>query len=213
MAALLGAGISAADLDVWLSALEQREVVSRQPESRFAGERELAFRHAMVREAAYAMLTDGDRALGHRLAGAWLERAGETGAAVIIEHNGKARRREQRGPSTPTPARGSRPSRATTSRGRWRAPKQASPAGRRAGGSDASAPVQALAAYWRGEIADMARHAMEAATLLPPTAERRWIAAAEATRAAQLLGRRDDLLARERGIAACLAGGENALQA
>jgi tetratricopeptide (TPR) repeat protein len=32
------------------------------------------------------MLTDSDRALGHRLAGDWLERAGETEALVVLEH-------------------------------------------------------------------------------------------------------------------------------
>ena len=56
------------------------------PESRFPGEHEYAFRHALLREAAYAMLTDADRALGHRLAGAWLERRGESDAMVLAEH-------------------------------------------------------------------------------------------------------------------------------
>ena len=41
---------------------------------------------ALVREAAYAMLTDEDRLLGHRLAGAWLEQAGAADAMVLAEH-------------------------------------------------------------------------------------------------------------------------------
>ena len=34
----------------------------------FEGQDEYVFRHGLVREAAYAMLTDADRTLGHRLA-------------------------------------------------------------------------------------------------------------------------------------------------
>src|SRR5439155_107651 len=49
-------------------------------------EEELSFRHALVREAAYAMLTPEDRALGHRLAGEWLDDAGESEAVVLAEH-------------------------------------------------------------------------------------------------------------------------------
>ena len=44
------------------------------------------FRHTLVREAAYAMLTDADRALGHRLAGEWLEQHGSTDAIALAEH-------------------------------------------------------------------------------------------------------------------------------
>jgi len=46
----------------------------------------LVFRHALVREASYAMLTEEDRTLGHKLAGEWLERAGERDAMVLAEH-------------------------------------------------------------------------------------------------------------------------------
>lgn len=45
-----------------------------------------AFRHDLVREAAYAMLTDQDRATGHALAAEWLERAGEPDAGVLAMH-------------------------------------------------------------------------------------------------------------------------------
>jgi len=44
------------------------------------------FRHDLVRDAAYAMLTDADRAVGHALAGAWLESQGEIDAAVLARH-------------------------------------------------------------------------------------------------------------------------------
>jgi tetratricopeptide (TPR) repeat protein len=67
-------------------ALIDKEILARHTESRFAGGVEYHFRHVLVREAAYAMLTDEDRVLGHRLAGEWLERMGERDALTIAEH-------------------------------------------------------------------------------------------------------------------------------
>jgi predicted ATPase len=49
----------------WLDVLAGREVLDRARESRFAGEAEYRFRHAILRDAAYAMLTEGDRKAGH----------------------------------------------------------------------------------------------------------------------------------------------------
>ncbi len=70
----------------WLDGLCDREVISRRSESRFPSEREFIFRNELVREAAYATLTSQDRALGHRVAGTWLERAGEADPRVLAEH-------------------------------------------------------------------------------------------------------------------------------
>ncbi|EYF01540.1 Hypothetical protein CAP_7980 [Chondromyces apiculatus DSM 436] len=70
----------------WLEGLAAHELVARRPAARFPGQQELVFRHALVREAAYAMLTEEDRALGHRLAGAWLEKVGEVDALGLAEH-------------------------------------------------------------------------------------------------------------------------------
>ena len=47
---------------------------------------EYSFRHALVREAAYATLTGDDRRLGHRLAAEWLLQTGEPAPAVLGEH-------------------------------------------------------------------------------------------------------------------------------
>src|SRR5262249_15295697 len=44
------------------------------------------FRHSIVREAGYAMLTETDRDLGHRLAGDWLERTGHNDAMMLAQH-------------------------------------------------------------------------------------------------------------------------------
>ncbi len=65
-----------------LEELVRREVVRRLPGARDT----YAFRHSLVRDAAYAMLTDEDRALGHRLAAEWLATTGEAQAMVLAEH-------------------------------------------------------------------------------------------------------------------------------
>ncbi|MDB4956768.1 MAG: protein kinase [Myxococcales bacterium] len=83
-------------VDDWLDELVRRELITARRDTRFAGEAEYTFRHSLVREAAYAMLTDRDRTRGHRLAGEWLEahiraerpleRAAEAEAVALAEH-------------------------------------------------------------------------------------------------------------------------------
>ncbi|WP_437675560.1 serine/threonine-protein kinase [Sorangium sp. So ce131] len=84
--ALLGGEGRAPALDAQLSGLAAREWIARRPESSLKDEIEYTFRHALVREAAYGMLTAEDRALGHRLSVAWLESTGQDDAAVLAEH-------------------------------------------------------------------------------------------------------------------------------
>jgi tetratricopeptide (TPR) repeat protein len=88
---LLGGGDVAAEVSAWLSTLDEREVVMRTASSKFPGETDLAFRHALMRDAAYAMLTEADAELGHRLAAEWLERTGERDATTLAEHFEKGR--------------------------------------------------------------------------------------------------------------------------
>ncbi len=87
------------DTDRWLADLTSREVLSRQSETRIAGEQQYAFRHVLVREAAYATLTAEDRIRGHRLAGEWLERAGEVDHALLAEHYEAGNVHRKAGPS------------------------------------------------------------------------------------------------------------------
>jgi tetratricopeptide (TPR) repeat protein len=89
--ALLGA----AGATAWLTELGEQEVIAVNDEGRFPEVVEYRFRNAMVRETAYGMLAEDDRVLGHRLAGDWLEQAGETDAMVLGEHleRGDARER------------------------------------------------------------------------------------------------------------------------
>jgi tetratricopeptide (TPR) repeat protein len=69
-----------------LRVLRDREVVTARPTSRFEGDEEWVFRHAYVREAAYAMLTEDDKVLGHALAAEWLEAHGERDALLLADH-------------------------------------------------------------------------------------------------------------------------------
>ncbi len=80
--------LAGADIPVerWLETLVELEFITEVPTSRFAGEAEFGFRHALIGEAAYDMLTEEDRRLGHQLAGRWLAAAGEQDARLLAEH-------------------------------------------------------------------------------------------------------------------------------
>lgn len=86
VAALLGLAEEAPELDVWLPALVDAEVAEPHPQSRLANQSEYRFRHALVRDAAYSLLTTSDQQTGHRLAGRFLESAGESDTAAIADH-------------------------------------------------------------------------------------------------------------------------------
>ncbi|GAB4561467.1 MAG: hypothetical protein Tsb0020_09000 [Haliangiales bacterium] len=70
----------------WLDALLELELIAASPSSRFPDEEEYTFRHALIGEGAYAMLTEADRRLGHCLAGGWMEAVGESDARSLAEH-------------------------------------------------------------------------------------------------------------------------------
>ncbi|HTL35054.1 MAG TPA: protein kinase [Kofleriaceae bacterium] len=87
--ALLEGGTT--QVDDWLDELARRELITVRRDSRFGGETEYIFRHAFVREAAYAMVTERDRVVGHRLAGTWLEAhvsgdGADVDAVALAEH-------------------------------------------------------------------------------------------------------------------------------
>jgi hypothetical protein len=63
------------ELDGWLSILADAELVERHRDSRLPGDVEYRFRHGLLREAAYSLLTPADQRLGHRLAADFLEAA------------------------------------------------------------------------------------------------------------------------------------------
>jgi len=77
-------GHEAASLDATLSELVGHEAIGPSEHPRAAGSPELVFRHMFLRGAAYASLTEDDRALGHRLAAQRLEEKGEDGEIVAL---------------------------------------------------------------------------------------------------------------------------------
>ena len=97
VAALLGEALPAPAIHAQLEALVDPELLVRRPDSRFPGMAELSFRHALLREGAYAMLTETDRIHGHRLAAEWLERQGESEPMVLAQHYDRGREPTQAG--------------------------------------------------------------------------------------------------------------------
>ena len=86
VAAILGLHKSGPELQAWLGRLVEAEVIDIHADSRLPDEQEYRFRHALVRDAAWGLLTENDRITGHRSAGAFLEAAGEREPAIIARH-------------------------------------------------------------------------------------------------------------------------------
>lgn len=85
VAVLLGDG-PGTPLSERLPELVELELIQSHPTSRVAGQVEYGFRHDLMRDAAYTLLSDEDRVLGHYLAGQFLEGAGERDALTLAEH-------------------------------------------------------------------------------------------------------------------------------
>ena len=81
--ALLGEDTKVTD---FLHGLLIAELIQKAQNSEFAEEDEYGFRHDVIREAAYSMLTEEDRTTGHRLAGGWLESRSEADDLVVAVH-------------------------------------------------------------------------------------------------------------------------------
>jgi ATP/maltotriose-dependent transcriptional regulator MalT len=84
--ALLGDSLPAPTISQWLDVLVEREMLYTRKPEKFPRERTFEFRHGLYREAAYAMLTENDRALGHRLGAVWLEKNGEKDPLALADH-------------------------------------------------------------------------------------------------------------------------------
>jgi tetratricopeptide (TPR) repeat protein len=74
------------DIDRWLAILVEAEILVRYGVSRFVEETQLGFRHGLLRDAAYSLLGEEDRQLGHLLAARYLERQGESDPLLLGEH-------------------------------------------------------------------------------------------------------------------------------
>jgi DNA-binding SARP family transcriptional activator len=73
------------DLDDALRALENRGLVLARHTSSLAGQAEFAFKHALLRDVAYASLPAAPRVRGHAHTAAWLEEVSGDRAGELIE--------------------------------------------------------------------------------------------------------------------------------
>lgn len=187
--ALLGEGASPADVQSAIHICIQRELLVRRRTSRLAGQEEIAFRHALVRDAAAAMVAEEAVAAGHVRVAEWLERAGEHDPVVLAEHF-------ERGGSPARAAEAFR--RAATlalegndldavirlaDRG-----LACAPSGPVAGELWA---LEAEAHSWRGRYTDCERCALAALPLLPDGSTARWRTLSLACDSAAKLNHRD----------------------
>lgn len=78
--------IDTGDLRTTIEELIRREVLERAASSRLGHEPELEFRHGLLRDAVYSMLSPHERALGHLRAGDWLEQTGLKDPVVLADH-------------------------------------------------------------------------------------------------------------------------------
>jgi predicted ATPase len=83
---LCGGTKGEAEIDECLRVAIEQEFIERSKESRFPSEIQYAFRHALMRDAAYSLLTEQDRRTGHRLAAPFLEKLSEPDPAVLADH-------------------------------------------------------------------------------------------------------------------------------
>jgi tetratricopeptide (TPR) repeat protein len=175
--ALLG-GATMADARPWIDELVERELIARSAVSRFPNETQYNFRHAIVREAAYAMLTDSDRKLGHKLAGDWLEQAGEGDPMVLAGHFERGEEQKR------AAACYLRAAEAALAACDFQAATQRGERGIEAGASKelfgSLRLVQAEAHKWCGEYAKAAQHGVMALRFLP-VGSARWFHAANET--------------------------------
>ena len=74
------------EVAIELAELERNETITRQPQSRVAGQDEWIFRQALVREAAYASILDEDRSELHLLVATYLEEVGDADLGLIARH-------------------------------------------------------------------------------------------------------------------------------
>ena len=184
--ALTGGEYKASEVDAWLSELTRREIVQRRDVSRFPSDQEYAFRHAIVRDAAYQMLTPDDQALGHRLAAEWLERAGEHDPMLLGEHFERGGARDRASSFY------ARAALQALEGNDFVAVKLRADRALQAGASGLERGklhlISAEASRWSGEHEAAREHAHAAIRELPQRGGDWYVAAAEATEAAMTLG-------------------------
>ncbi len=144
----------------WLPTLLDREVLTKTSITTFA------FRHALLREAAYASLTEDDRVLGHKLAAKRLEARGDRNAMSIADHQARG------GEPEAAVASYVRASEQALEAGDFEAPFVALERARACGGNDAMVGrlegMATRAAWLRGDMAASEELGRAALTKLTP---------------------------------------------
>ncbi len=162
--ALLGDDISPAAVERELYDLVAEEVVSEDTRGAAGEELTYRFRHALLRDAAYASLVEEDRVRAHASAAAWLEQSGETDPALLAEHfalgrvGDRALQLFRRAASFAAQRNDLDLASAHVARARSLGPTGATKA--------ALDAVEAEALYWRGDLALAATRAAEALPVL-----------------------------------------------
>ena len=84
--ALLDGSLHHAQVSACLNTILSKELLTTARGSRLRGEKDLAFRHALLRDGAYALWSEPDRRAAHLRAAEWLEQVGEDDAVMFAEH-------------------------------------------------------------------------------------------------------------------------------
>lgn len=82
-------------VDTWIERLVEDEVIARHRTSRYPGDSQYMFRHALLCDAARGLLTEHDLRAAHLDAAAWLEAVGEEDRIVLARHNEDGGERER----------------------------------------------------------------------------------------------------------------------
>jgi tetratricopeptide (TPR) repeat protein len=191
VASLLGDDVSSTDVRAWLYGLTEQEVVTAERTSTWAGEPEYRFRHALLRDAAYATLAEQDRVVAHARAAAWLEQRGESDSALLAEHYVRGEAREQalthslRAAAAALHKNELDEALKHTARAQSLGPSQAQLGALRG--------IEAEVSYWRGDIRVASEHAFEAFRALEASTPPWFDAVAVAIGALGQSGRNDDV--------------------
>ncbi|MRG90727.1 serine/threonine-protein kinase [Polyangium spumosum] len=86
VARVLGPHRSNQEIELALSFLVEKELLVARYDDPSPQSTEYTFRHALVRDAAYELLTPEDRVLGHRAVACYLEALGDADPSVIADH-------------------------------------------------------------------------------------------------------------------------------
>jgi tetratricopeptide (TPR) repeat protein len=84
--AVLEGTVHQAQVSSSLRSLLSKEILSASRLSRFPGEQELTFRHALLRDGAYALWAEPELRAAHLSAAEWLQEVGEDDPVMLAEH-------------------------------------------------------------------------------------------------------------------------------